>query len=230
MIVVIAVIAALLLFLALPLIYVKNYIKVPPNEVAVFTGRGTPIVVHAIQAGATRINPNSGPDGVGVQEGIAYTLEARAEVQAVSVVSVPAVSVALRGRDGGATAEMGDDLAGCLRASSGGGDKPHVLALSVYENQQAVVRLSEYTPALSTGGGKPGQGYPAALHAGLVRFAVRRLTPSEVERLMGFPEGYTDVPRGNRAAADGTRYKELGNSKAVPVVRWIGERIQKCLT
>ena len=46
MIVIIAVVAALLLFVALPLIYVKNYIKVPPNEVAVFTGRGTPKVVR----------------------------------------------------------------------------------------------------------------------------------------------------------------------------------------
>jgi flotillin len=45
-IVIIAVVAALLLFVALPLIYVKNYIKVPPNEVAVFTGRGTPKVVR----------------------------------------------------------------------------------------------------------------------------------------------------------------------------------------
>lgn len=46
MIVIVAVVAALLLFVALPLIYVKNYIKVPPNEVAVFTGRGTPKVVR----------------------------------------------------------------------------------------------------------------------------------------------------------------------------------------
>jgi DNA (cytosine-5)-methyltransferase 1 len=45
------------------------------------TGRGQPIVAHAIQAGALRTNPNSGPDGVGVQEEVAYTLEARAEVQ-----------------------------------------------------------------------------------------------------------------------------------------------------
>jgi DNA (cytosine-5)-methyltransferase 1 len=48
------------------------------------TGRGTPLVpVHAIQAGALRENPDSGPDGIGVQAGCAYTLEARAEVQAV---------------------------------------------------------------------------------------------------------------------------------------------------
>lgn len=45
------------------------------------TGRGQPIIAHAIQAGALRINPNSGPDGVGVQADLAYTLEARSEVQ-----------------------------------------------------------------------------------------------------------------------------------------------------
>src|SRR6188508_3041887 len=46
MIAIVATIAALLLFVALPIVYVKNYIKVPPNEVAVFTGRGTPKVVR----------------------------------------------------------------------------------------------------------------------------------------------------------------------------------------
>ena len=51
--------------------------------------------------------------------------------------------------------------------------------------------------------------------------AVRRLTPRECERLQGFPDDYTAIPK----AADGPRYKALGNSKAVPVVRWIGKRI-----
>jgi DNA (cytosine-5)-methyltransferase 1 len=55
--------------------------------------------------------------------------------------------------------------------------------------------------------------------------AVRRLTPTECERLQGFPDGYTDVPYRNKPAADGPRYKALGNSFATPVIRWIGERI-----
>ena len=55
---------------------------------------------------------------------------------------------------------------------------------------------------------------------------VRRLTPMEWERLQGFPDGYTNVPHRNKPAADGPRYKALGNSWAVPNVRWIGERIQ----
>lgn len=55
--------------------------------------------------------------------------------------------------------------------------------------------------------------------------AVRRLTPRECERLQGFPDDYTLVLNRGKAAADGPRYKALGNSMAVPVMRWIGERI-----
>lgn len=52
---------------------------------------------------------------------------------------------------------------------------------------------------------------------------VRRLTPIECERLQGFPDGYTDVP----GASDSARYAALGNSMAVPVMRWLGERIAR---
>jgi DNA (cytosine-5)-methyltransferase 1 len=55
------------------------------------------------------------------------------------------------------------------------------------------------------------------------QMVVRRLTPRECERLQGFPDNYTDIPK----AADGPRYKALGNSMAVPVMRWIGKRIEK---
>jgi len=56
--------------------------------------------------------------------------------------------------------------------------------------------------------------------------SVRRLTPTECERLQGFPDGWTDVPYRGKPAPDGPRYKALGNSMAVPVMRWIGERIK----
>ena len=56
---------------------------------------------------------------------------------------------------------------------------------------------------------------------------VRRLTPRECERLQGFPDDYTDIPYRNKEhAPHGPRYKALGNSMAVPVMRWIGERIR----
>ena len=57
--------------------------------------------------------------------------------------------------------------------------------------------------------------------------AVRRLTPRECERLQGFPDDYTLISYRGKPAADGPRYKALGNSMAVPVMRWIGERLQQ---
>ncbi|MCA8018115.1 DNA cytosine methyltransferase [Burkholderia metallica] len=56
--------------------------------------------------------------------------------------------------------------------------------------------------------------------------AVRRLTPRECERLQGFPDDYTLIDVRGKPAADGPRYKVLGNSMAVPVMRWIGKRIE----
>lgn len=61
-------------------------------------------------------------------------------------------------------------------------------------------------------------------------YIVRRLTPTECERLQGFPDGWTAIQwRGKPAeeCPDGPRYKALGNSMAVPVMRWIGERIEE---
>ena len=62
------------------------------------------------------------------------------------------------------------------------------------------------------------------------RVGVRKLTPLECERLQGFPDNWTRIPyRGKTAeqCPDSPRYKAIGNSWAVPVVRWIGERIQR---
>jgi len=58
----------------------------------------------------------------------------------------------------------------------------------------------------------------------LVNNTVRKLTPREWERLQGFPDDYTLI---DEKTADGPRYKALGNSMAVPVMRWIGERIAR---
>jgi DNA (cytosine-5)-methyltransferase 1 len=62
-----------------------------------------------------------------------------------------------------------------------------------------------------------------AVHAAM---QVRRLTPRECERLQGFPDDYTLIPHRGKPAADGPRYKALGNSWAVPCARWIGQRIE----
>lgn len=137
----------------------------------------TTVVQQPVAYGIRTANTSS--NGWGIQEECTHTLDCAQGV---------AVAVALRGREGGATAELGDEVQNCLRASSGGGDKPHVLTA----------------------------------------MKVRRLTPTECERLQGFPDGYTAIPwRGKPAdqCPDGPRYKALGNSWAVPVAKWIGQRI-----
>ena len=162
-----------------------------------------------------------------------------------------AVAVSLRGREGGATAELGDDVQNCLRASGGGGDKAHVLA--------PVCVTGEVTHTLKADGfdgseDGTGRGQPIVTHyqegqygvaehptSGTIRagripehemvlnhteISVRRLTPRECERLQGFPDDWTLVPVRGKPAADGPRYKAIGNSMAVPVMAFIGRRIQ----
>lgn len=64
------------------------------------------------------------------------------------------------------------------------------------------------------------------IHLVLVDGEIRRLTPLECERLQGFPDGWTDIPyKGKEHPSDTARYKAIGNSFPVPVIKWIGERI-----
>ena len=64
----------------------------------------------------------------------------------------------------------------------------------------------------------------AAVHRAAMQ--LRRLTPVEAARLQGFPDDYLDITYRGKPAADGNKYKALGNSWAVPCARWIGERIK----
>jgi len=94
--------------------------------------------------------------------------------------------------------------------------KPHCVAFNALQDPDS---WQERTGPLDTDG---------STQAVALNMQVRRLTPRECERLQGFPDDYTLIPyRGKAAAdcADGPRYKALGNSMAVPVMRWIGEGI-----
>lgn len=102
---------------------------------------------------------------------------------------------------------------------------------SFSENQRAELRTSEISPQLTTGGGKPGQGYPA-VHQKEEDEAVgmvRRLTPLECERLQGFPDNHTAFDRTGKKIADSVRYRMIGNAVAVPVSTWIGHRLLKVI-
>ncbi len=105
--------------------------------------------------------------------------------------------------------------------ANGGGQ----MAVAFTQNQRDEVREVGVVGALAA---EPGMKQQTYLATGATTMQVRRLTPRECERLQGFPDGYTAIPwRGKTASEcpDGPRYKALGNSMAVPVMRYLGERI-----
>lgn len=94
-------------------------------------------------------------------------------------------------------------------------------AVAFAQNQCGEVRTGDIANTLNTNTNASGRNTPMA-HGSM---GVRRLTPRECERLQGFPDEWTLVPYSGKPASDRPRYQALGNSMAVPVVRWIGERI-----
>ena len=333
------------------------------------TGRGTPLVPMAIQAGALRENPDSGPDGVGVQEAIAYTLEARSEVHAVAFsckdhgADASDLAPTLRAMGHAEShANAGGQLAVAFQTSGNCGAwetgkitgaldtmtdpnshivigfghapksetnpikalralrdavgeeafsqwglgvlagllppqvlQPRLYGLGVRRPTEPKRGLVNVTLSRSQVGsswsvrdlweagceGCPPQRWQpheqcarelgahlsglsqqtspakAFMHAlwqadegsrilrealsaveevwrsladenqpAHASWAVRRLTARECEALQGAPLGHTEITMRGKPLADGSRYKMLGNSMAVPVMRWIGERIQ----
>ena len=155
----------------------------------------TPVLSYAIQGSMIGRNDNAGPQGDGINEEVCFTQNC-----------VDRHAVAQTGQANTLTSRVGNT--GFLGV-------PAPMALDTY-NQD----LNQHvTHALRDGNG---EGTPALLQS----MQVRRLTPVECERLQGFPDNYTNIPwRKADESPDGPRYKALGNSWAVPVVRWIGERI-----
>jgi DNA (cytosine-5)-methyltransferase 1 len=99
-------------------------------------------------------------------------------------------------------------------------------------NTQLGLRGPDVSNSLREGVGIGNVGDPAFTlqashgHGVITPSQVRRLTPIECERLQGFPDNYTDIRLNDKQTPDGPRYKAMGNSMAVPVMNWIGRRIQ----
>lgn len=90
--------------------------------------------------------------------------------------------------------------------------------------QSKVNSLNSTNPVLTE---DTADAHAVTIHDG-TRWVVRRLTPRECERLQGFPGDWTDIPwKGKEHAPDGVRYKAIGNSMAVPVMLWLGKRLQE---
>jgi DNA (cytosine-5)-methyltransferase 1 len=113
---------------------------------------------------------------------------------------------------------MTGDRTDCLPASGHGDTSSQGIGVVVGSDETAG------TLRANQGSGWRSNGTPVEGVA-IQGMAVRRLTPRECERLQGFPDDYTAVTYRKKPAADGPRYKALGNSMAVPVMAWIGRRI-----
>lgn len=131
-----------------------------------------------------------------------------------------AVAFNLRGREGGSMAEMAEmaEMAS-VRVASGGSSRSYV---------GQAIGWSEELTAHEDCAGTIQRGGADGRHEGVMtpQMAVRRLTVEECEKLQGIPPGHTQVPYRGKPMADGPRYKMIGNGFAIPVVNWIGQRIQ----
>lgn len=112
-----------------------------------------------------------------------------------------------------------DDVATSLGTNCGGSTGR---SIAFTQNQAGDILSGDVAPAMGTNQNATGRNTPKAM----IGSAVRRLTPRECERLQGFPDDYTLIKYGTKVAADGPRYKALGNSMAVPCMAWLGQRIE----
>ena len=178
-----------------------------------------PAVAYSLQHAQIGRKDTAGPQGKGWQEEVGFTLDSRADADAVAVASIYGGNKRKDRPNGGFYVRMDEETIKTLDAANG------------------------LNPTCSQG------------VVGIIQnMAVRRLTPVECERLQGFPDNHTLIPvekrkkitadeyaylrhhnpnmtaeQAYKLAADGPRYKAIGNSMAVPVMRWIGDRIMKAI-
>lgn len=254
-------------------------------------------VAYAIQERAVSENLANGPQGIGVQQDHAYTLEARNKVQAVAhALRADGFDASEDGTGRGTPivpVQMPGSVAGTLKSCGGQSGMPngaeevdrlipiafpaemsatqhatavnlspalsvkHTTAIAFDTTQIASpgnysapkpgdachpLAAGQHPPAVAFDlRGRDGGAMPEGPHdtanmraadGGSSRsyvaetWAVRRLTPTECERLQGFPDAWTAITYRGKPAADGPRYKALGNSMAVNCMLWLGQRIQ----
>lgn len=195
------------------------------------TGRETPLVPIAFDCKASGRNGF----GIGEQSPTLRSMSHRDTHQNAGG-HVAVMTLAVRGREGEPQLEVREDgTANAVLTPNGGRAGIGVGAVAIGWSEELTVscELAGTVQRGGTGGRHDGVMTPS--------MAVRRLTPRECERLQGVPDDYTKIPhpkyinKGDKFGtqekflADGPRYKMLGNGFAVPVVRWIGERIAKAV-
>ena len=151
-------------------------------------------------------SPENGGNGDGFDEsGVSYTLT-KTDVHVVAYTPTVSGTLAASGAGTSRPAGQGNELDFCLAF--------HVDA------QPDEMKFDEHVTSTLT----------TSQHAEVFKgTCVRRLTPKECCRLQGFPDDYLDIFHNGKPVADTNKYKALGNSMAVPVIRYIGEQIEKAL-
>ena len=218
------------------------------DEVRIQGDRTKDSVAYALKLRHTGSENKGGGQGPLVQEDVSATLATNQDQTIFQPAAIPINEmVATRGGKLGRGTGFGigedGDPANTISASH-----PHAVAATQYgeENGGTLTARHDSSPCADRGQNvvclgddnakascdeemagslKCGGSAPIAASPSMV---VRRLTPTECERLQGFPDGWTLIPYKGKSAdecPDGPRYKAIGNSMAVPVMRWIGERI-----
>jgi len=184
------------------------------------TGRGTPIV-PAIAVAMINMQGSKG-NAVAQADGPSYTLNAMHghDVHAVAFAVHGEHSSAMTSSNPNTQVARPVETARCLDTTGG------------YATSQGGTLVGqEVTGTLgaraSSGGGFSTDFEVAGGLQPTPTMAVRRLLPVECERLQGFPDDWTLIPWRGKPTPDGPRYKAMGNSMAVPVMRWIGERLDR---
>jgi DNA (cytosine-5)-methyltransferase 1 len=200
------------------------------------TGRGVPLIAGTL---STRYEASSNQDlsDSSAPLPLAFNLRGRdggAMPEPADAASVRAASggssnsyVAFSAKDYGADV---DEIAPTLRGmghdgshANGGGQVAVAFTLHGSDGTASTATPTDVAGSVRTN--PPGSIENSSTTIAQQGMAVRRLTPRECERLQGFPDDYTLVEYRGKLAADGPRYRALGNSMAVPVMRWIGQRI-----
>ena len=182
------------------------------------TGRGTPLVPVGFAQNQR--------DEVRMMD-VAGALAAEPGAKQQTYVAQP-YTLAIRGRGDTHNLEYRNDgTANALLTPNGGrgGIGVGAIAFSAQDNGRDATELIAPTMRKGGDGGDGGDGGGVQL-AVATAMQVRRLTPRECARLQGFPDDYLDITYRGKPAADGPKYKALGNSWAVPCVSWIGRRIE----
>jgi hypothetical protein len=198
-----------------------------------------PTVAYAIQGSMVGRSDNAGPQGDGINAEVCFT-QSTTDRHAVAY-GIPGNWIGRTPENGGNAVEPMHNVAPCLtKTDRHGVCAPIAYAFDALASNSMkssnpnsgcnVVQVTAWSKELTASvdvSGTMVKGGEGGRHAGVMlpNMQVRRLTPRECERLQGFPDDHTLITVKGKPAADGPRYKALGNSMAVPVMHWIGKRI-----